>query len=928
MLFIPRRGRRRALASLLPLLAAIPGLAVARPAAVAASPLSGITVAVPATRFVLGNGLTLIVHEDHSAPLVAVNIWYHVGSKDEPVGRSGFAHLFEHIMFNGSEHFDDDFFKATQAIGASDLNGTTSEDRTNYFETVPRGSLDSILWLESDRMGHLLGTLTQAKLDEQRKVVQNEKREGDNRPYAIADDLILRATMPRGHPYDHSVIGSMPDLAAATLDDARDWFRTFYGPSNAVIVLAGDITPAEARAKVERYFGDIPSGPPVAHVRSWPVPMTGIRRELAYDRVAQPRLYRVWNVADYAAADTDHLQLLASLLAGDTNARLTRRLVVDTGLATDVGAGVDNREIAGQFRITVTAKPDADLARIESIVDEELGKLLATGPTPAELDRVRTRTTASWVRGLEAIGGFSGKANLLAESQTYLGDPQGWRAGFERVQAARPADLAAAGRRWLGAGDYRLTILPFGERQASAAGVDRSHMPLPAELAPASFPAVERATLANGLGLVVVRRPGVPLVSLSLGIRTGTPADFASVRPGTGWIATGLLEEGTVARSRAAIVNELAALGAALRVNGGGESSVIGLSALKPALGRSLDLFADIVLHPAFREADVARVKAQGIAGIEGTRHDPSALARRFAPQLLFGPTHPYGRPPTEADIAALTPADLARFHARWFHPNNATLIVVGDTSLAEIRPQIERVFGAWMPAPVPALASVAAPILPEPVVWLVDQPGAPQSVITAAIPAPARLDGDDLPRQLMNNALGGSFTSRINMNLREAKGWAYGAGSGLSGFGRGPRLFKASAAVQADRTAEAMAEIARELDGVTGPRTLTPVELAAARQDMTLGLASDWSTNDGVAGALYDQLASGLPDNYYATYAARVGAITPGAAQRAAAEIIGTRPRAWLVVGDRAKIEAGVRALGLGKLVVVDADGKPVAAP
>jgi zinc protease len=432
----------------------------AKPAvAAAADPLAGLDIDVSAKKFVLKNGLTLIVHEDRSAPLVAVNIWYHVGSKNEPKGRSGFAHLFEHLMFNGSEHFNDDFFKATEKLGASDQNGTTSVDRTNYYQTVPKAALDSILWLESDRMGHLLGVVDQAKLEEQRAVVKNEKRSGEDSPYSKAQDLIIRATTPSVHPYGHSTIGSMEDLDAASLDDVKQWFRDYYGPSNAVLVLAGDISAAEALAKVGTYFGDIAPGAPVSQPKSWVVRKTGTVRETAYVRAAQPVLVRVWNISDYASADTDYLQFLAQTLAGSRTSPLVKRLVIDEQLATSAEAAVDNREIGGQFSIEVVAKPGVDLAVIEKIVEEELRKVISAGPSVSEMAKVRTSNIAGLVRSYE---GIASKAALLAESETYLGGPDAWKLGWDRFRAATPGDLQSAAKRWLTDGDYVLHMVPFG----------------------------------------------------------------------------------------------------------------------------------------------------------------------------------------------------------------------------------------------------------------------------------------------------------------------------------------------------------------------------------------------------------------------------------------------------------------------------------
>lgn len=902
----------------------IPAPADAAPKTLAASAgdaLKELEVDIPSSRFTLQNGLTVVVHEDHSAPLIAVNIWYHVGSKNEPSGKSGFAHLFEHLMFNGSEHFNDDFFKATEKLGATDQNGTTNVDRTNYFQTVPKSALDPMLWLESDRMGHLLGAIDQAKLDEQRAVVKNEKRQGDNRPYSKAQDLIIRATEPAGHPYDHSTIGSMADLDAASLDDVKGWFRTFYGPSNAVLVLAGDITPAEAKEKALKYFGDIPPGTPVSQPQSWAMPLPAPIRETAYDRVAAPRLYRIWNIGAYRDADSDYLQLLGQVLAGDKNARLYRRLVLGEQLATEVTAETDGREIGGQFEIVVTAKPGGDLDRITAIVDEELANLLASGPTPSELARIRTTNLAAYVRALESI---STKASILAESQVYLGDANGWKASFERLRDATPLDLKNAGKRWLTLPDYALRVEPFGDLNASTSGADRSAMPTPSAPVPAHFPEVEQATLANGLKLMVARRPGAPIVNATMLFNTGIAPDFAAQSPALGTVTMNLLDEATTHRTSEQLVADLAALGASLQSGGGAENGSVTLSALTPTLRPALTLFADVILHPALAGSDLERIKSQTIASVASQRQDPGQIAGRVFPKLLFGADHPYGRVTTAASIAPIGRADVAAFHKRWFVPANATLIVTGDTGLAAIRPMIEQAFAGWSggTATEPLIPVAANPS--QSVIYLVDKPGAAQSVIRVGVVAPPRKAGDEIAREALNTALGGAFTSRLNMKLREEKGWAYGAGSRLAG-GRGARQFFANASVQADKTADSMREIANSFEALTTTKPVDPAELAAAKDNMLLGLSSEWSTGAGIAQYLVDEAVNSLPADYYARFPAETAAKSLGDVNGAAAELLANRPLTWVVVGDRSKIEASVRALGLGEVRIVDADGNPV---
>ncbi len=522
---------------------------------------------IPFTKYILDNGLTLVVHEDNRTPTVNVQVYYHVGSKNEPKGRSGFAHLFEHLMFNGSEHFNDDFFKATQQIGATNQNGTTNTDRTNYYQTVPTEALDTVLWLESDRMGYLLGAVDQARLDEQRGVVQNEKRQGENQPYGQVYNHIVAATYPEEHPYGHTVIGSMADLDAASLEDVQEWFKTWYGPSNAVLVLAGNITPEEAKAKVKKYFGELPPGAPVSHPKSWVPKLADNQREVMFDRVPQPRIYKIWNVPELGHPDGELLDAFSSALTGDRNARLTKRLVHDEQVATAVFARNGQSEIAGQFQITVVAKPDADLAYIETVIEEEMAGLLKDGPTAIELEKLKVGTLRGLVDSLERA---PSKAATLATWETYTGDPAGWKASNERLLASTPSTVAEAGQRWLTGGSYTLTVKPFEEFKASAEKVDRSAMPLPTSVADAAFPDYEETTLSNGIRVLLAERHDVPRVDIQLMVDTGIGADFASTKEGAGGLSVGLLDEGTATRTALEIAEQLDLLGAGVGAGGGG----------------------------------------------------------------------------------------------------------------------------------------------------------------------------------------------------------------------------------------------------------------------------------------------------------------------------------------------------------------------
>jgi zinc protease len=640
-----------------------------------ANSLQDVKIDIPYKKFVLKNGLTLIVHEDHKAPIVAINLWYHVASKNEKPGKTGFAHLFEHLMFTGSEHFKGGgdqraFFEAMERIGATDLNGTTSEDRTDFFENVPTNALDIALWIESDRMGHFIGAVDQARLDVQRGVVQNEKRQGENQPYGVTEELIVKGTAPPGHPYSWSVIGLMEDLSAASLEDVRHWFQTYYGPANTVLVLAGDIDAETALKKVQHYFGDIPAGPPVARYEKWIPKMPGTRRQSVSDRVPQARLYKVWNTPAYGEADTSYLQLVSGVLASGKTSRLYKRLVYDEQIATHVSAYVDPREISGQFGIVVTARPGGDLARIEKAVDEEVARFLAKGPTQEELQLAKAGHVAAFVRGIERIGGFGGKSDILAMNQTYRGDPAFYQTTLKTAREATTRNLQHAAKTWLTEDIYILEVHPYPAYETTNSTVDRSKLPEPDAQGDAKFPAFERAELPNGLKIILAERHSTPVVIFNLVLNAGSAADqFAT--PGTARLAMDMLDEGTTKRTALQISDELAALGANLNAQSGLDSSRVNLSTLTATLDRALTVYADVILNPSFPEADFKRLQKQLIAAIQQERTEPVSMALRVFPRLLYGSSHAYGNPLTgsgyESSVENMTRPDMQKFHDNWF---------------------------------------------------------------------------------------------------------------------------------------------------------------------------------------------------------------------------------------------------------------------
>ena len=923
--------------------------AYAPPAQAATAP----AVDIPFEQFTLPNGLRVIVHTDRKAPIVAVNVWYHVGSKDEPAGRSGFAHLFEHLMFNGSENAPGEFFTPFKAVGATGQNGTTNSDRTNYFENVPTSALDMALWMESDRMGHLLGAIDQKTLDEQRGVVQNEKRQGENQPYGQLWEVMARTRYPKGHPYHHTTIGSMNDLNAASLDDVKNWFRAWYGPNNAVLVLAGDIDLATAKEKVTKYFGDIPAGPTMAQPKIDPAQLTTEGRTELQDKVPQVMVRRVWNVADVANNDGDVLDLFSQVLGGSATSRLDKRLVYQDKLVDSIGSGNYGSQLGGMFYINAMVKKGVDPKQVEAAIDDELKKLLKDGPTAEELAQAKTSYDAQMVRGVERIGGFGGKADVLAACAIYENDPGCFRGALNAVANATPASVRAVGQKWLAAPSHTYVVSP-GERkpldeEASAkpapfvlgkpdakyktiaSGVDRSKgVPAVDQFPALKFPALQRAKLANGTTVVLAERHEVPVVQMSYEFKGGYASD-AGGKLGTASFTMGMLDEGAGDLDALGFKARAEGLGANLGSGAALDGSNAYLSALKPNLDASVDLFADMLRAPRFDQKDIDRVKAQWIANIAQEKAQPQAVALRVLPPLLYGEGHPYAMPltgsGTEQAIAGLTRDDLVAYQNTWLRPEDATIVVVGDTTLDEIVPVLNKHLGDWKgQGPVAKPAALPKVARPEKArVYLIDQPGAVQANIMAGEVMPSTRDPGAVKLEMSNDVLGGSFTYRLNMNLREDKHWSYGARTMLLGA-QGQRPWIAMAPVQIDKTADSIKEMQREFaDYGSGKVPATQEEVTKVINNEVRSLPGAYETASSVMNTMGGIVRYGRPDNWVQVRNAEVQSFTPAQAAEAA-KAIDPNQLVWVVVGDLSKTEAPVRALNLGEVIVLDADGKPVA--
>ncbi|WP_246447550.1 M16 family metallopeptidase [Novosphingobium flavum] len=902
-------------------------------------------VDIPYQKFVLANGLTVLVHTDRKAPIVGVTLYYRVGSKNEPKGKTGFAHLYEHLFFGGSENVPN-FDIPLEGAGSTSTNGSTSYDRTNYVETVPTGALPLALFMESDRMGHLLGAVTQDKLNKQRGVVQNEKRQGDNQPYGLADYALGEGLYPVGHPYRHTPIGSMADLDAASLADVRQWFKDNYGPNNVVLALAGDIDAAAARPLVEKWFGDIPRGAQVPPVTAGPVTLAAPMRREMTDQVPTTRIYRTWSAPGLNDPEMPALVVGMDILGGLASSRFDNALVKGAQVATMATAMAQPMEQVSQLMAAMDVKDGVDRAAAEKAFDSEIARLLSEGPSEDEVRRAATRQASYQIGALEQVGGFSGKGATLAEGELYSHDPEKYRADLAAIAALTPAEVKAALQKWLGRPSFTLTVLPgqrtekgelmggWGDETAAkgkpvakpaakAAPAPKLVKSAPRAAPPVepvgalAFPAVERSVLSNGIPVTLARRSAVPKVLVNLNFDAGTSADLSDA-PGTQATMLALLDEGTASRSAIQIAEEQERLGATINAGASQDSSAIALDALAANLAPSLALMADLTLHPAFAAEDVARVKAQRLAELAQAEATPMQKAQRTMAPLLFGPAHPYGLPAdglgTEAALSALTPEALLAAHDKWLRPDLARITVVGDITMAELKPLLEQAFGNWAPpaAPKPAKPMAAPVPAAQARIVVVDRPGSPQSAIlmgrilplTGTVPDKEALD-------LANEVLGSGFLSRLNMDLREDKGWTYGVRSSID-RNVGPRTFTVATPVQSDRTGDAIKLLLADMKAFPASRPVEPVEVSRVTDGNVRGLPNRYETNGQVMGQVVINDRLGRPDDYVQTLPARYRAVDAKSLDTAARTYLGPDGLTIVVVGDRKLIEPQLKSVGL----------------
>lgn len=997
-----------------PAVAARPTPPRATPRATPPARAAGTFPSIACSEFTLQNGLRVILHEDHSIPIVAVNVWYHVGSKNEAPGRTGFAHLFEHLMFQGSKHYNEDYFKPLQAVGAT-VNATTNADRTNFWEVVPSNFLELALSMEADRMGYLLDALTEARLDNQREVVKNEKRQNfDNRPYGLAFAKIMEALYPPQHPYHWLPIGSLDDISGASLGDVQQFFRSYYVPSNASLVLAGDFDPVQVRRSIEKYFGPLPTGLAVRPVAAPPVKLEHEVRITMPDRVAVPRLYLVWPTVPEWSPDEPALDILASGLADSKMARLYKTLVYDRQIAQDVAAHHDAREIGGQFVIAVTLRPGKSLIDVENAIDVELLNLKMMPPTAFDLERDYNALEARFFYELQTV---NARADQLNRYATFRNHPNAFQEDLARYRHVTAADIQRVIGKYLTDKRVVLSVVPADAappdavpaggvapqntvasvQQTSAAsttrpvaavgsapvahaavlpatsppgppgppGIEGATPPAtpptaasdtpPASIAPppaaapsatAPFaaapsdgyvrpqpqpdppftpPHIERRRLSNGLDVLIVERHALPIVNLKLVVKTGAAADPPQ-RAGLAAMTADLLDEGTGSRSALAISDELSGLGAVMATEVGWDVTDLGLMTLTRHLNNALGVFSAMVADPAFPVRELERLRAARLVALQQRRDNPNEIAPAIYASLLYGGNHPYGHVPggLEADVSAIQQDDVRRFYDTYYRPNNAALIVVGDVQPDTLMPRLERAFFGWKKSAAAAPVAIPEPpVRDQAAIYLVDKPGAAQSLIMMGQVGVARATPDYFPLQVLNNLLGGQFSSRINLDLRQDKGYTYAARTAFS-YRRSRGPFAATAGVETAVTTEAVAEFLKELSGLRGALPVTQDEVETARQSIIRSFPRSFETPAQIADRLTDVALYDLPDDYFDTYLAHVRAVSVSDVQRVANRHIDPSRMTILIVGDRRAVEPGLRTLAqIGPtLTLLDSDG------
>ena len=895
----------------------------------------------------LDNGLELILIEDHRLPLVAFNLWVHAGPRNEAAGQTGFAHLFEHLMFAGTRHIPrGEADKIIDTVGGTDSNGTTNFDRTNYFFTLPANQLELGLWIKSDMLGYMIDQVDATALANQQDVVRNERRQSiENRPYGVVDEAVFTALFPPGHPYRASIMGSHADIQSIKLDDVRAFSRTYYRPNNATLVLAGDFDPKRARELVDKYFGSLKAGGPVPPVAVAQPAISAERRLVVTDRIELPRLTMAWHSpAMYKPGDAE-LDVAAQVLGGGKSSRLFKKLVYERQIAQSVEASQYSLSLGSVFTIEVVARPGQSLDEIERVVDEELVRLAKEPPTAEELQRARTTFETQLFGRIEKLGGL---AELVNHYNQIAGDPDYLAQDVARYRTLTPESVrsvvaaqlrrearvlvqAMPGEKVLAAEVPTppapaaiATATANSERQGlNADEAWRERQPAGTAARPFSLPAGKRFTLSNGLTVVHVAKPGVPLVSATLVLRAGQDRNPLA-RPGLAGFTAEMLDEGTRSRSALRLADDVADLGASLSTTSGREDARLQVDSLARSFPRALALLAEVALEPAFAADELERQRKARSAALAQQRENPARTAATVAAAALYGARHPLGANPLgdEAAIGATTREDLQAFWRRHYRPDQAALVVAGDITEAELRRLAARSFGGWKrPAHSADGARSAAPEPSSARIVLVDQPGAPQTALRVVAGAPPAATPDAAAIEVMNAAMGGLFTSRIVQQLREVKGYTYGIYSGYT-LGRENGQFAVQGSVRTEVTGAALKELFEQFDGMRAA-PLGKDELERARNASLLSLPGQFDTDTAIARAYAGAWSAGQPADYFVRLPKQLAAVDGRSAFDAAKRHVEPAKMIVIMVGDKATVLPQIEASKLGPVQQRDAAGR-----
>lgn len=861
-------------------------------------------------KYTLPNGMTVILREDHSLPVAAVNLWYKVGSKDEAVRRSGFAHLFEHLMFMGTQRVANGKFDTIMEAAGGSNNASTTEDRTDYYESGPSALLPTFLWLEADRMETLGRDIDQKKLDLQRDVVKNERRQNtENTPYGAAYEAINGLMFPATHPYGHSVIGSMADLDAAEVKDVQEFFATYYVPNNAILAVVGDFKTAEVKAQIATLFGTLPRRDDPARPVSTEFEFR-TKRVTMVDRVPQAKLMMVWHSPARLAPGDAALDLTAAALGNGVSSRLYKRLVSGEKLATDVSAYQESRFLSSLFHIEVTASEGADLDKIEAVVDDEIARFKKDGPTATELERTRAQTEMTAAASLQSVLGL---ASILTEFEFYGGTPDGFARVLAEQRAVTPTVARDQARRTLDPG-ARLILRVVPQAQVTQGPNPRDTQPLLAPTSKFVVPTPVDFKLSNGLEVHYFNRPGTPLVSMLLLAHHGASFEPKD-RAGASSLMAELLSAGAGTRDAERFETDLDLLGAQFSSSANIRTTLVGMTVLKRNFGKALPLYVDALSRPRFDSDEVERAKRVRLAELQDEATDPGSIANKVAREAYFSRENLLGQPvnglPTT--IPSITRDDIEAQFKRIVGPEASELFVAGDVSVEDLRAELEKTLGRWKgSASAATMARFAAPE-PKPLrVLIVDRPAAVQTNVRFLFPAPPKGDVNRAAAESATIALGGSFTSRLNQNLREDKGYTYGASarySALDGVG----YLRVAADVRADATGPALKEFFKEFNRLRGG-DLSAEEVGKSAQLRRADAIESLGTLGGLLGQASSYATSGETLTRLGEELEALSSLDAATANAAARSSLRSDRGVLVLVGDRAIIEKALVEAGLPK--------------